>query len=110
MGPIPYLTVKGAADAIAFYQKAFNATENLRMPAQDGKRLMHASLTINGGPVLMSDEFTEHGGPQGPSAERPSPVAVSLTYAAPAEVDATYKRAIELGAISRMEPGDMFWG
>jgi len=45
MPPItPYLTVKGAVDAIAFYQKAFGATENARMPAPDGKRLIHATL------------------------------------------------------------------
>lgn len=52
----PYLTVKAAADAIAFYQKAFGAKENTRLPAQDGKRLMHAELTINGGTVMLSDE------------------------------------------------------
>ena len=56
----PYLTVKGAADAIAFYQKAFGAKENARMPAQDGKRIMHACLTINGGAVMLSDEFPEY--------------------------------------------------
>jgi PhnB protein len=106
----PYLTVKGAAEAIAFYQKAFNATENLRMPTQDGKRLMHVSLAINGGDVLLSDEFPEHGGTPAPTADRPSAVAVSLTFEAPSEVDATYQRARSLGAKSMMEPGDMFWG
>ena len=112
MGPTvaPYLTIKGAAEAIAFYQKAFGATETTRMQAQDGKRLMHASLSINGGTVMLSDEFAEHGGPPAPSKERPAPVAVSLMLATPADVDATYKRAIDLGATNVMEPSDMFWG
>src|SRR5690242_4539014 len=97
----PYLTVKGAADAIAFYQKAFGAKENHRMPAQDGKRVMHADLSINGGTVMLSDEFpeySEHGGAVlAPTAGNPAGVAIALHYAAPAEVDAAYKRAIDAG-------------
>ena len=52
-----YLTVKGGADAIAFYQKAFGAKVKQRMAAPDGKRVMHADLTVNGGTVMLSDEF-----------------------------------------------------
>jgi PhnB protein len=107
---IPYLTVKGAANAIAFYQKAFNATETTRMAAQDGKRVMHAALTINGGTVMLSDEFIEHGGPPAPSPGTPVGVAVAVVLDAPAQVDATYSRALAAGAASVMEPGDMFWG
>ena len=33
----PYLCIKGAADAIEFYKKAFNAEELCRMPGPDGK-------------------------------------------------------------------------
>ena len=54
---IPYLTVKGAKDAIAYYVKAFNAVEQMTLPAEDGKRLMHAAIAINGGTVFLSDEF-----------------------------------------------------
>ena len=43
----PYLTVKGAAKAIDFYKQAFDAKENGRMPAQDGKRVMHADMEIH---------------------------------------------------------------
>ena len=105
----PYLTVKGAADAIAFYQKAFGAKENQRMPAQDGKRVMHAELSINGGTLMLSDEFAEHGGPSAPSAAKPAPVAIALQYAKPADVDATFSRAVEAGCRSTMEPSDTFW-
>lgn len=108
----PYLTVKGAADAIAFYQKAFGATENARMPAQDGKRIMHACLEINGGAVMLSDEFpeyAEHGAIHAPSKEKPAPVATCLQFAKPAEVDAMHKRAVEAGCHSTMGPEDTFW-
>jgi len=106
----PYLTVNGAAEAIAFYQKAFGAKEEMRMPAQDGKRLMHAHLTINDGQVFLSDEFPEHDGSRAPTAANPPPVAVALAYDQPAEVDTTFQRAIAAGATSMLEPSDQFWG
>jgi PhnB protein len=107
---IPYLTIKGAADAVAFYRTAFNAIEEMRMPAPDGKLLLHVSLSINGGTVLLSDEFVEQGSASAPSLGKPSPVAVALRFDTPDEVDATYQRAVAAGARTRMEPGDMFWG
>lgn len=111
MQPItPYLTVKGADAAIAFYKQAFGATENMRMAAKDGKRLMHASLTINGGIVMLSDEFPEHGGPPAPAREKPAPVAVSIALAAPSDVDATFRRGVDSGAWGAVPPADMFWG
>jgi PhnB protein len=89
----PYLTVRGATDAIAFYHKAFGAKENTRMPAHDGKRLMHADLTINGGRIMLADEFPEccEDGALAPSVDKPAGVAVSLTYGSPAEVDVTFR-------------------
>ena len=107
---IPYLTVKGGAEAIAFYQKAFGASENTRMPAQDGKRLMHASLTIKGGTVMLSDEFAEHGGPPAPTPGNPAGIAVAVALDAPPEVDETYRQAMAAGATKVTEPADMFWG
>ena len=106
----PYLTVRGGADAIEFYKKAFDATEDRRMPAEDGKRLMHASLTIHGGTVMLSDEFPEHGGPAAPTPEKPASVSVSVSLGKPADVDAVFRQATGAGAKAAMEPADMFWG
>lgn len=106
----PYLTVNGAAAAIAFYAKAFGAQEVFRMPAEDGKRLLHASVTIEGGTVMLSDAFPEHGGCAPPAAGGGSPVAVAITLNTPAEVDATFNRAVEAGAKAYMPPNDAFWG
>jgi PhnB protein len=108
----PYLTVRGAAKAIDFYVAAFGATENARMPAEDGRRLMHACLTINGGNVMLSDEFPEfcEGGALAPSAERPAGVAVALHCARPAEVDALYDRAVAAGCTGTTAPHDAFFG
>lgn len=54
-----HLVVRGAIDAIEFYKKAFGATENLRMPTEDGKRLMHADVTINGMRIFLVDDFSD---------------------------------------------------
>ena len=102
----PYLTIKGAAAALEFYKKAFGAKENMRMPAEDGKRLMHADVTINGGRVLMSDWFEEYqmdGKVDPPGPKHLAPVAVALHYTKPADVDAAYRRAMEAGC--RKHPG-----
>ena len=108
----PYLTVKGAAAALEFYKKAFGAKENTRMPAQDGKRLMHADMTINGGRLLMSDWFEEYqmdGKVAPPSPSHLAPVAVALHYKKPTEVDAAYRQAIAAGCSNIQEPQDTFW-
>src|SRR5690348_5292884 len=52
----PYLSIRGAAEAIAFYKKAFGAKEVMRMPGPEGK-LGHAEISINGARVMLSDEY-----------------------------------------------------
>jgi PhnB protein len=106
----PYLTIRDAAAAIDFYKRVFNAEEQGRHPADDGKRILHATLMINGAPVMLSDEFPEHGGGRSPEALGDSPVAISLMFRTREEVDATHKRALENGARSDMDPQDPFWG
>ena len=105
----PYLTIRGAPSAIDFYAQAFGAEERMRMPAQDGNRLLHAELVINGGVIFLSDEFPEHGG-AGPDPAKSPPVAVSLALKSAAEVDATHARAVAAGAKPEMGPMDAFWG
>ncbi len=111
MPPItPYLTVKGANDAIEFYKKAFGATENARLAYEDGKRLMHAEISLHGGIVLLSDEFPEFSTVRAPATDESSPVAVALHFEKPADLDAAFKRAADAGAKACTEPADMFWG
>jgi PhnB protein len=111
MPPItPYLTVKGASEAIEFYKKAFGATENARLPADDGKRLMHAEISLHGRIVLLSDEFLEYDAVAAPANENASPVAVALHFTKAADLDAAFKRAANAGAKAVTEPADMFWG
>jgi PhnB protein len=111
MPPItPYLTVKGANDAIEFYKKAFGAIENARLPAEDGKRLMHAEIAMHGSIVLLSDEFAEFSKVTWPAAGESAPISVAMHFEKPADLDAAFKRATGAGAKSITEPADMFWG
>lgn len=54
----PHLVCSDAAQAIAFYVKAFNAVEQSRMPGPDGK-LMHAQVRIGDSPLMLVDEFPD---------------------------------------------------
>ena len=53
---IPYLICADAARAIAFYKKAFGATELERIQMPDG-RVGHAELKIGGATIMLADEF-----------------------------------------------------
>lgn len=62
-GLVPYINPSDAAAAAEFYKKAFAATDVVPMLADDGKRYMHCSMTINGSQLYMSDSFPEYGVP-----------------------------------------------
>ena len=101
----PHLICKGAADAITFYTKAFNAVELGRMPGPDGK-LIHAMLRIGDSPLMLVDEFPEWGS-KSPATLGGTPVAIHLYVA---DADAAFAQAVAAGATVRMPLADMFWG
>lgn len=102
-GVVPYINVDGASDASAFYQRAFGAEELFRIPAQDGKRLMHCHLKINRGNLMISDCFPEMGGKIEPTESITMHLQVD-------DVEAWWKRAVDAGATVRLPLTDMFWG
>jgi PhnB protein len=101
----PHLVCAGAADAIAFYAKAFDAVEVARLPGPQG-RLMHAMVRIGGAPVMLVDEMPEWGA-LGPKSLKGSPVTIHLYVR---DVDATVAQAVAAGARVTMPVADMFWG
>lgn len=102
----PHIVVDGAAEAIAFYERAFGAEEVRRMPAPDGTRLLHAEITINGNRVMMTDAFPEYGS-QSPKTLGGTPVTLHLFVE---DVDAVFERAVAAGCTATMPVSDMFWG
>ena len=105
-GLTPHIAIadKRASEAIEFYKQAFGAVEQVRMPAEDGVRLMHAHLLLNGSSLMMHDDFPEY---SGEAMAAPSGVTLHLQVD---DADRWYDRAIAAGATSVMAPENMFWG
>ncbi|MDR5771596.1 MULTISPECIES: VOC family protein [unclassified Caballeronia] len=101
----PHLTCAGAAEAIDFYVRAFNAVELGRLPGPDGK-LMHAMVKIGDSVLMLVDENPTFG-MLGPKAIKGSPVTIHLYVD---DVDATFTQAIDAGAEVTMPVAEMFWG
>jgi PhnB protein len=102
----PNLVIRDCAKAIEFYKRALGAQQIMRMPAPDGKSIWHAELKIGDSIFFMNDEMP--GMTQSaPSADRPSPVTLWIYTQ---DCDASYQRAIDAGATSKMKPDDAFWG
>jgi PhnB protein len=102
----PYITVKGAAQAIEFYKRAFGAQEHERMTGPDGKTVMHGEIKIGDSIVMLADEMPQMG------CRSPQTLGgcTGYIFLYVPDVDAAFKRAVEAGAKATMPPADMFWG
>lgn len=105
-GLTPYLTIRDSRgpEAIDFYVAAFGAEVAYKMPAQDGKRLMHAHLLVNGCSVMISDDFPEY---TGRTAPEPAGVTIHLKVE---DADAVWEKAVAAGATATQPLADQFWG
>lgn len=102
----PHLEVRGAAKAIEFYQRAFGAREVVRNLGPDGRRIMHAQLTIGDSTILVHDEFAEGRG-ESPHTLEGSAVTLHLYVE---DADTVFGRAVEAGATVDMPLQNTFWG
>jgi PhnB protein len=106
----PHLIVSPAADAVAFYVKAFGAKPGMMMDGPGGL-IMHGELKIGDSILMLADEQPPMG--PGPQTNK-SPKNLGGTSASlmlyVKDVDAVYARAVGAGATSVMPPADMFWG
>ncbi|MFS8085885.1 MAG: VOC family protein [Acidobacteriota bacterium] len=101
----PYLIINGAAEAIEYYQKAFGATELLRMPAPEGK-IGHAEIKIGDSPIMLADEFPEMGY-KSPQTLGGSSVSIMIYVD---DVDTVFSRAIANGGKEQRPVKDQFYG
>ena len=102
---IPYLMIRGAADALDFYKKAFAAEETMRFPMPNGL-IGHAEIRIEGAPIFLADE-APGAGMQSPTQLGGTTVGVSVYVA---DVDAFAKRAESAGASVLRPVADQFYG
>ena len=96
---LPYLSVAGAADAIAWYVDALGAVPIGDPIMMDDGRIGHAELALAGGVLYLADEFPE----SGLKAPAPQSVSVSLMVDV-ADTDAALERARGRGAQVEREP------
>ena len=104
-GITPYLTVKGGADAIEFYKKAFDAMEVMRLPNPDGT-LGHAEIKIGNALVMLADEYPDYGN-LSPKTLGGSSVRLHMYVE---DVDAFFEKAVTAGAKVLIPIADQFYG
>jgi PhnB protein len=101
----PYLLVRDAAKALAFYHDAFGADEVMRFEGPPG-RIAHAEVKIGDSHVMLADENPGEGF-VGPQTLGGAGVSLMLYVE---DVDATFARAIAAGATARRPVADQFYG
>jgi PhnB protein len=101
----PYLIVRGGADAIEFYKKAFGALELFRFPSPDGK-IGHAEIKVGNSPIMLADEFPDMGY-KGPQSLGGSPVSLMIYVD---DVDTVFQQADDAGATVKEALQDKFYG
>lgn len=101
----PYLAIKGAADAIAFYKKVFGAKEIMRMPGPGGT-IGHAEVAIDGNRIMLADEFPDMNF-KSPRAFGGTAVHLNVYIK---NVDAVVKKAVAAGAKLLRPVQDQFYG
>ena len=103
----PALVVDGAAKALAFYAAVFGAEERSRFPGPNGT-IAHAEIEIGDSVVIVEDASPFMGTEPPPSGGLPGSPTSLFIYVE--DVDATIKRALELGANLRRPAQDQFYG
>jgi PhnB protein len=101
----PALAVHNAEQAIAFYQKAFEATELYRLIDPESGKIGHAELLINSSLIMLSDEYPAFN----KTPQTLGGTAVKLTLMVD-DVDALVDRASASGATVVRPPSDQFYG
>lgn len=100
-----YLCVPDTAAAIAFYERAFGATEKFRL-TEPGGRIGHAELAFGPATIMLSDEFPECG-IRTPAACGGTAVTIHLHVD---DADAVIARAVDAGATLERAAQDAFYG
>jgi len=101
----PYLLVRDATRALAYYRDAFGAEELMRFEGPPG-RIAHAEVKIGDSHVMLADENPEDGF-VGPQTLGGAGVSLMLYVQ---DVDATFARAVAAGAAVRRPVADQFYG
>ncbi len=94
----PYLAVAGAEKLIDFMKQAFGASDPHECMRRPDGSIHHAELKIGDSIIMVADA-------QGRWEPRPSTLYLYVD-----DTDATYRRALDAGGTSLMEPATQFYG
>jgi PhnB protein len=89
----PYLVVKDVSALIEFVNRAFGARERMRMPRPDGS-ISHAEVELGDSVIMMGE------------SESLSGLMPGVIHLYVDDVDASYRTALQAGALSLREPSD----
>jgi PhnB protein len=101
----PYLCIKGAAEAIEFYKRAFDATEVFRLATPNGE-IGHAELRIGNSSLMLSDAC-DQSPLRNPQTQGGSSTGLHLYVE---DVDAQFAQAVDAGAKVVRPLLDQFYG
>jgi len=94
----PYLVNNGVAKVITFVKEVFDAEEIFPPMKREDGSIQHAEVRIGNSRIMLG----ESSGPSGPIP--------AMLYLYVDDVDATYRKAVQAGAISISEPKNQFYG
>ena len=100
-----HLSVREAAKAIEFYQRAFGAQLTFLLKTPDGK-VIHATMLLGDSRFQLADELS---GVNTPSPQKLgwSPIVLNICVE---NVDELWNRAVAAGAKVTMPLANQFWG
>lgn len=93
----PYLIVEDADKLIEFIENAFEGKLIFKMQNDEG-RISHAEIKIGDSMMMLSEASEEW------------KATHTLMHLYVEDIDATYRKALEAGAVSVKEPKDEFYG
>jgi uncharacterized glyoxalase superfamily protein PhnB len=102
----PYIAVRGAERAIAWYQDVFGAVETAERYTDEDGRIGHAELRIGDSMLMLSDEYPDYDAVS-PETLGGSPVGLHLYVP---DVDEVVARAQRAGATIDRPPSDQSYG
>jgi uncharacterized glyoxalase superfamily protein PhnB len=115
----PHLVVRNAKEAVEFYKRAFGAVELYRSPLPFGCG-MHFHLRVDQTLVMVTDEMPAELAKKESEESIDSQVVLrspqtlggtaTLLELIVEDVDASYRRAVEAGAVPTLPVSDQFWG
>ena len=101
----PYLRVKDASRAVAYYVEVFGAVEKFRLVEPSG-RVGHVELLFGTATLMLSDEYPEMG-LTGPQTIGATSVSIHLHVD---DCDAVLAKAVTAGGTLIRKPSDAFYG